>query len=86
MVLRAIQVAKLPTAVYLKTQQFFSMFGKGLLKRQKQRKLKGSTLNKAIGGKFEPKLTHFKIIQGLSVCVRNFLHFIQFLVRSRLFC
>ena len=67
MVLQAIQVAKLPFAVYLKTQQFFSMFQKGLLKGQKQRKLKGSTLNKAIGGKFEPKLTHFKIIQGLSV-------------------
>ena len=67
MVLQAIQVAKLPASVYHKTQLFFSMFEKGELKGQKKRKLIGCALNRAIEGKYNPKLTHFKILQGFSV-------------------
>ena len=56
-----------PSAVYHKMQESFSLFEEGKLKGQKVRDMTGATLIKAMEGKLAPKLSHFKIFQGLQV-------------------
>jgi hypothetical protein len=45
------------------------MVASTILKGQKVRELKGLTLQKAPGGRFAPKLTQYKVFQGLKACV-----------------
>ena len=69
MVEQAIQMALQPCTIYHKMQQVFLRYEEGALKGQKPRELKGLTLQKALEGRFAPKLTQFKVFQGLKVCV-----------------
>ena len=69
MVEQAIQMALQPCTIYHKMQQVFLRYEAGTLKGQKPRELKGLTLQKALEGRFAPKLTQFKVFQGLKVCV-----------------
>lgn len=70
MVEQAIQMALLPSAIYHKMQKAFSMFENGTLKGQKARVMTGVTLQKALEGKLAPKLSQFKVFQGLKVIIR----------------
>ena len=54
--------------VYHLLQDVFSLFEHGKLKGQQQHKLKGAGLQKALQGKYNAKLQHFKMFQGLKVC------------------
>lgn len=67
MVDQAIQMALLPAAIYHKMQSVFSHFEEGKLKGQKPRQMTGITLQKALEGKLAPKLSQFKVFQGLQV-------------------
>ncbi len=68
MIEQAIQMALLHGNIYHKMQEVFTKFEEGKLKGQKNRKMEGVTLQKALEGKLAPKLQHFKIFQGLEVC------------------
>ena len=72
MVEQAIQMALLPTTIYHKMQTAFAMMEEGKLKSQKEKVMTGITLQKALEGKFAPKLHHFKVFQGLQVIYRLF--------------
>lgn len=50
-------------------QLVFQMYEEGRLKGQKPHEMTGITLQKALEGKFAPKLTQFKVFQGLKVHV-----------------
>ena len=67
MVDQAIQMALLPAGIYHKMQSVFSRFEEGKLKGQKPRQMTGITLQKALEGKLAPKLSQFKVFQGLQV-------------------
>lgn len=67
MVDQAIQMALLHGNIYHKLQEVFLKFEEGKLKGQKCREMKGATLQKALEGKFTPKVYHFKTFQGLQV-------------------
>ena len=67
MVDQAVQMAVMPSASYHKLQSVFDMFEEGKLKGQKEKVMTGITLQKALEGKFAPKLYHFKVFQGLQV-------------------
>lgn len=67
MVEQAIQMALQPPPSYNKMQRAFSMYEEGQVKGQKTQEMTGATLQKALEGKLAPKLTHFKIFQGLQV-------------------
>ena len=67
MVEQAIQMALLPATVYHKMQTVFARYEEGKLKGQKLRKMTGITLQKALEGKLAPKLSQFKMFQGLQV-------------------
>ncbi len=67
MVEQAIQMALQPPSSYHKMQRAFCMYEEGQAKGQKAREMTGATLQKALEGKLAPKLTHFKIFQGLQV-------------------
>ena len=62
-------MALLRGTIYFKMQEVFIMFEEGRLKGQKTKKMEGVTLQKALEGKLAPKLQHFKIFQGLEVCI-----------------
>ena len=68
MVEQAIQMALQPSSVYQKMQSVFEKYEKGQLKGQKPREMKGLNLQKALEGRFSPKLPQFKLFQGLQVC------------------
>ena len=57
------------SSIYHKMQSVFVLFEEGKLKGQKARDLTGLNFQKAIEGKFAPKLHHFKIFQGIDVSV-----------------
>ena len=63
-------MAQMRAPVYHKLQAMFAMYEEGRLKGQKEREMKGITLQKALEGKLAPKLYHFKIFQGIDVCVK----------------
>ena len=65
---QAIQMALQPSVVYHEMQLTFSLYEEGKLKGQRQRELKGLTLQKVLEGRYAPKLTQFKVFQGLKVC------------------
>ena len=67
MIEQAIQMASQKAHIYHKMQAVFFKYEEGGLKGQKQRELKGATLNRAMEGKYAAKLTQFKIFQGLDV-------------------
>ena len=67
MVEQAIQMALLPATTYHKMQEVFTLFEEGKLKGQKPRQMTGITLQRALEGKLAPKLTQFKVFQGLQV-------------------
>lgn len=67
MVEQAIQMALQPPHVYHKMQAVFSKYEEGTLKGQRPRELKGLSLQKALEGRYAPKLTQFKVFQGLKV-------------------
>ena len=67
MVEQAIQKALLSSPTYHKVQSVFGMYEEGELKGQKAQQMTGITLQKAIEGKFAPKLSQFKVFQGLQV-------------------
>lgn len=69
MVEQAIQMAVLQAPVYHKMQAVFTLFEEGKLKGQKPREMTGITLQKALEGKLAPKLSQFKVFQGLQVCI-----------------
>ena len=69
MIEQAIQMALQPSHVYHKMQLGFHRYEAGTLKDQKPREMKGLTLLRALEGKFAPKLTQFKVFQGLKVNV-----------------
>ena len=50
-------------------QAVFSLFEEGKLKGQNARVMIGLNLQKALEGKFAPKLHNFKIFQGIDVSV-----------------
>lgn len=60
-------MALLEPAIYHKMQNVFSMYEAGKLKGQKKREMSGATLQRALEGKLAPKLSQFKIFQGLQV-------------------
>lgn len=67
MVEQVIQTALLPASVYKKMPSVFAQYEEGKLKGQKPRKMTGVTLQKALDGKLAPKLSQFKVFQGLQV-------------------
>ena len=67
MVEQAIQMALQPSTIYHKMQLAFSLYEEGKLKGQRQRDLKGLCLQKALEGRYAPKLPQFKVFQGLKV-------------------
>ena len=67
MVEQAIQMALQPASIYHKMQKVFIMYEEGKLKGQKEKTLRGVTLQKALEGKLAAKLPQLKIFQGLSV-------------------
>ena len=75
MVEQAIQMALLPSAIYHKMQKAFLMFEDGTLKGQKARVMTGVTLQKALEGKLAPKLSQFKVFQGLKVIITSQLYY-----------
>ena len=68
MVEQAIQMALQPSPIYHKMQSVFRRYEEGQLKGQKPREIKGLNLQKALEGRFAPKLPQFKLFQGLQVC------------------
>jgi hypothetical protein len=54
-------------------QSVFALYEEGKLKGQRLREMKGLTLQKALEGKFAPKLHHFKSFQGVDVSLSNLL-------------
>jgi hypothetical protein len=71
MIEQAIQMALLPASIYHKMQAVFERYEGGKLKGQRERVMKGATLQKALEGKLAPKLPQFKIFQGLDVSVSH---------------
>jgi hypothetical protein len=69
MVEQAIQMAVQPAAIYHKMQKVFTHYEEGKIKGQKPRQMIGVTLQKALEGKLAPKLSHFKVFQGLKVSI-----------------
>lgn len=67
MIEQAIQMALLPAPIYHKMQEVFSRYEEGKLKGQRARQMTGCTLRKALEGKLAPKLSQFKMFQGLQV-------------------
>ena len=67
MVEQAIQMALQPSPTYHRMQLAFSLYEAGKLKGQRPRELKGLSLQKALEGRYAPKLPQFKIFQGLKV-------------------
>ncbi len=67
MVEQAIQMALVPAPICQKLQSVFTLFEEGKLKGQKARQMTGVTLQKALEGKLAPKLSQFKVFQGLQV-------------------
>ena len=63
------QMALQPSPIYHKMQSMFEKYEAGQLKGQKQREMKGLNLQKALEGRFAPKLPQFKLFQGLKVCI-----------------
>lgn len=59
-------------SIYHKMQSVFALFEEGKLKGQKARDLTGLNFQKALEGKFAPKLHHFKIFQGIDVSVSDY--------------
>ena len=68
-ILQAIQMALLPTIIYHKMQQVFSLFEEGKLKGQKERKNTHANRKRALEGQYSAKLFHFKPFQGLNVSI-----------------
>lgn len=71
MIEQAIQMALQPALIYHKMQEVFTKFEEGKLKGQKERRMKGVMLQKALEGKLAAKLPQFKMFQGLSVSVET---------------
>ena len=67
MIEQAIQMALLPARIYHKMQRVFNLYEEGKLKGQKKRHMTGLTLRKALEGQLAPKLSQFKMFQGLQV-------------------
>ena len=73
MIEQAIQMALLKGPIYHKMQDAFKRFEEGKLKGQKERKMTGVTLQKALEGKLAPKLGQFKVFQGLKVRLSSYI-------------
>ena len=67
MVEQAIQMELQPSIIYPKMQMAFSLFEEGKLKGQRPKELKGLAVKKALEGRYAPKLSQFKVFQGLKV-------------------
>lgn len=64
------QMAMLPSPIYMKMKEVFRRYEMGELKNQKSRKMSKQNLQKLMEGKYSPKLQHFKIFQGLTVSLK----------------
>ena len=65
-----------PPNVYHLMQKVFTMYEEGTLKGKKTRDLENpEILQKSLEGALSPKLTHFKIFQGLQVKIYNTIAF-----------
>lgn len=65
-------MAQQKSSIYHKMQSVFLLFEEGKLRGQKRREMKGLTLQKALEGKFAPKLHHYKSFQGVEVSVMQY--------------